>query len=267
MKDYKIRLIIIFCFAFFGIESKAQNTAPDGEYISITKTYTLNPSGDWTCRYHHRLKFLTYYAINSLYGETFIVYNPAFQKLKINKAVTTMADGTIVPSPKNAFNEVLPRYAANFLTANILREMVVTHTGLERGAIVELDYEIQTAAGFFPAMMGNELLQTSSPVDDLKIVVKIPEGITLNHKLISIKSEPVVSHEKGFQVFTFLFKNLTALTHDDFQARDQRFIPRLIFSTGFGLSGQLDAMTDQPAFKYSCEGNLKHLRFVSEKLS
>jgi hypothetical protein len=258
MKRFKILIPIVISFVAFSVlESKAQTNAPDGEYLSITKTYTLNPSGDWTFRYQHHLKFLTYYAINSLYGETFIVYNPDFQKLKINKAVTTMADGTIVPSPKNAFNEVLPRYSANFPVANILREMVVTHTGLERGAVTELDYEINTTAGFFPAMMGNELLQISSPVDDLKIIVKIPEGTVLNYKLLSIKSEPVVSHEKGFQVYTFFFKNLTALTHDDFQARDQRFIPRLIFSAGILMNGQLDAILEQPAFEYICEGNLK----------
>ena len=178
MNIYKIYLLIIFCTAFTVIQSKAQSPAPDGEYLSVTKTYSLSPSGDWTFRYQHRLKILTYYAINNLYGETFIVYNPGFQKLKVNKAITTMADGTLVPSPANAFNEVLPRYAANFPSCNMLREMVVTHTGLERGAQTELGYEILTSAGFFPAMMGNELLQPSSPVDELTIVVKIPEGIT-----------------------------------------------------------------------------------------
>jgi hypothetical protein len=259
MKDFKIRMIIILCFAFSGAQSRAQNTGPDGEYLSIIKTYTLNPSGEWTFRYQHRLKYLTYYAINSLYGETFIVYNPGFQKLKINKVVTTMSDGTQVTAPANAFNEVLPRYAANFPTGNRLREMVVTHTGLQRGAIAELDYEIHTAAGFFPAMMGNELLQTSSPVDDLAVVVRIPEGTPLQFKLLAIEGEPVVSHEMGFQIYTFSFKNLTALTHDDFQARDQRFIPRLLFSKGKGSSDQLFVMLNQPAFKYACVGNLKKI--------
>jgi hypothetical protein len=257
MKNFKILILIIISINISVNETRSQPSAPDGEYISLTKTYTLSPSGDWTFRYQHRFKFLTYYAINSLYGETFILYNPGFQRLKINKAVTTMTDGTIVSSPKNAFNEVLPRFAANFPTCNMLREMVVTHTGLERGAVTELDYEIRTTAGFFPSMMGNDPLQTSSPVDELTIVIKIPEGSPLNYKLLPIQAEPLVSQEKGMLVYTFTFRNPPALTHDDFQARDQRFIPRLIFSTGFGLSEQLDAMIEQPAFKYSCEGNLK----------
>ena len=258
MKTFKIITFILLCFAFSGLESNAQNTAPDGEYKSIIKTYTLNPAGDWTFRYQHRLKFLTYYAIHSLYGETFIVYNPGFQKLKINKAVTTMADGTLVPSPANAFNEVLPRYATNFPNGNMLREMVVTHTGLELGAVADLDYELNTAAGFYPAMMGNEVLQTSSPIHELTVILKVPLGTALQYNLVASKTEPVITKEKGMQVYTFSFKDLAAITHDDFQPRDQRFLPRLLFSSGKGLNVQLTDMLSSPPFTYSISGNLKH---------
>ena len=258
MKTLKIIPFILLCFAFCGNSANGQNpAAPDGEYQSITKTYTLNPAGDWTFRYQQRLKFLTYFAIHNLYGETFIVYNPGFQKLKINKAVTTMADGTLVTAPANAFNEVLPKYATNFPTSNMLREMVVTHTGLERGAITELDYALTTAAGFYPAMMGNEVLQTSSPTKELTIIIKISESSTLQYKLVSAESAPVITKENGMQVYTFSFKNLAATTHDDFQARDQRFLPRLIFSSGKGFNTQLTNMLSRPAFTYSISGKLK----------
>jgi hypothetical protein len=257
MKTLKIITVILLYFVFSGTATRAQDAAPDGEYQSITKTYTLHPAGDWTFRYQHQLKLLTYYAINSLYGETFIVYNPNYQKLKINKVVTTMADGTLVPSPENAFNEVLPKYATNFPESNMLREMVVTHTGLECGATTALDYEINTAAGFYPALMGNEVLQSSSPTGELTIILRIPDGSVLKYNLLAIKSEPVITKEKGMQVYTFTFKNLAALTHDDFQARDQRFLPRLLFSTGKGLNAQLTDMARQSAFTYSASGNLK----------
>jgi hypothetical protein len=68
MKIYRIHILIVICLLLTGIKSNAQPVAPDGEYISLTKTYTLHPNGDWTFRYRHQLKFLTYYAINSLYG-------------------------------------------------------------------------------------------------------------------------------------------------------------------------------------------------------
>jgi len=258
MKTLKIVSFLLLCSVFCCTATRVQSAAPDGEYQSITKTYTLNPSGDWTYRYQHRLKILTYFAVHNLYGETFIVYNPGFQKLKINKAFTTMADGTLVPSPANAFNEVLPRSATNFPSSNMLREMVITHTGLECGAVIALDYELSTAAGFYPAMIGNEVLQASSPANELKIILKVPNGSALQYNLVAVKAKPVITKENGMKVYTFSFKDLAAATHDDFQARDQRLLPRLLFSSGQGMNAQLTNTIGHPAFTYSISGNLKN---------
>ena len=89
--------------------------------------------------------------MNSLYGETFIVYDPAYQQLKINESYTRQVDGTIVTTPANAFVEVLPSAAANAPAYNGLKEMVVVHTGLELGATIYLDYTVTTDAGALPA--------------------------------------------------------------------------------------------------------------------
>ena len=45
-----------------------------------------------------------------------------------------MADGKKVKAPENAINEILPAFAAGAPAFNSLREMVITHTALERGA-------------------------------------------------------------------------------------------------------------------------------------
>ena len=75
-------------------------------------------------------------SMNSTYGESFIVYNPDFQTLKIHSSYTRQKDGTIVKTPDNAFVEVLPRFAADAPAYNQLKEMVVVHTGLELGATI-----------------------------------------------------------------------------------------------------------------------------------
>ncbi len=128
----------------------------DAVYSKIVKEYTYNMDGSVDFRYYHRLKILSYFAFHRVFGETFIVYNPKFQTLKINKCVTYMADGKAVPSPANAFNEVLPAFATNSYPYNHLREMVVTHTGLEINCEIELDYTIHSQAGFYPFLMANE---------------------------------------------------------------------------------------------------------------
>ena len=112
----------------------------DALYHTIKKEYTLHEDGSIDYRYTHDLEIRTHIAFNRMYGETFVVFNPEFQDLEVHKSVTTMRDGKEVPSPENAFNEVLPRWAAGAPDFNHLREMVITHTGLETGSTIHLDY-------------------------------------------------------------------------------------------------------------------------------
>ena len=125
-----MKKIIISAFAIFAVTAAvAQNS--DATLNSVTETYTLNSDGSIDYDYFKSLTYNTQFAFNSLFGETFIVYNPEFQTLKINECYTIQSDGTRIDAPANAFNEVLPSAAANSSAYNGLREMVVTHTGLE----------------------------------------------------------------------------------------------------------------------------------------
>ena len=124
--------------------------ASDARFLNVEITYQLHEDGSWDMAYEQQARLDTYYAFNRALGETFIVYNPDFQKLEVLKSETTMADGRQVASPENAFNEVLPFAAHGFADFSHLREMVVTHTGLERGAMVDLHYRIHTRPAFFP---------------------------------------------------------------------------------------------------------------------
>ena len=132
-----MKKIIISAFAIFAVTAAvAQNS--DATLNSVTETYTLNSDGSIDYDYFKSLTYNTQFAFNSLFGETFIVYNPEFQTLKINECYTIQSDGTRIDAPANAFNEVLPSAAANSSAYNGLREMVVTHTGLETGATASI---------------------------------------------------------------------------------------------------------------------------------
>jgi len=106
MKKY-----IIILLTFWAAFSFAQKT--DAIFKNIKKEHILHTDGSIEFKYYKEVKLLSPYAFNRLYGETFIVYNPDFQKLKIHKAYTIMKDGRKVEAPKNAFNKVLPKNAAN----------------------------------------------------------------------------------------------------------------------------------------------------------
>lgn len=236
---------------------------------SILKEYTLNPDGSMTYRFSREQQLLTYRAINSLYGETFVVYDPGHQKLEITRCETTMADGKVIKAPANAFNEVLPGFASNAPDYNALREMVITHTGLERNAVVRLDYTIRTEKGFFPALAADEVLAEPDPVRLLTIRVRIPESSTLVYKPANMEKEPVKTTEAGFRIFTWTFENIPAVSPEEFQPAGNEEQPRLLFSTEPDASRSWNWLTSQEAFDLAASPAMKSAveKATGEKLS
>lgn len=115
---------------------------PEAVYKNVEKIYTFDADGACEIRFKSALLVNTLFAVNELCGETFIVYNPKFQRVKVHEAYTIMADGTRIDAPRNAFNTVLPKCASDAPAFNFLRELVITHTALEPGATVFLDYSV-----------------------------------------------------------------------------------------------------------------------------
>lgn len=246
------------CLIFDSFHLNAQDEKHDAGYRSIIKEYTLNPDGSADYRYIKEQKLHTYRAFHNLYGETFVVYNPTFQKLKINEVYTVMADGKKIVAPPNAFNEVLPGYAANAPAYNSLREMVITHTGLERKATINLDYQIHTEKGYIPALMGNELLAENEPIETMEIRVRIPVGQNLYYKLFNAECLPEKRIEGGYQVYIWKLTELPAILVEEAQQGLNERYPRLVFSTSDDLEKVRAFLTNQPAFRFFITGQMKN---------
>ncbi|MDP6418520.1 MAG: DUF3857 domain-containing protein [Candidatus Krumholzibacteria bacterium] len=87
------------------------------------------------------IRLYSEYAIEHL-GDPRIAWDRSRQDLEVLDCRSFLPDGSVLPAPDNAFNPVTPDgmdLNAAFLD---LREMVVTRTGLLRGATVWLDYQI-----------------------------------------------------------------------------------------------------------------------------
>ncbi len=229
---YLIGLVFLIFTACSAPLTDEQKNA-DAVYLKQVKEYTLNADGTSSYHYYHKMLYNSYLSINRFYGETFVVYNPQFQTLKVNKSETRMADGKIVKSPGNAFNEVLPSSAADAPAYNYLREMVITHVGLERGATVELDYEIQTKNGFMPFFFDRVSLCESSPVKEVEMIVRVPKGEKLNYNLINqpIGADCKISSDDKYDVYKWKSLNLNAFSHEPLQPEGLASYPFLTFST------------------------------------
>jgi len=247
-KSYFVIILAIFFLVSIPV-LKAQNENQDAEYIKVVKEYILHEDGSYDYHYRKELKLLTYFSFQRLYGETFIVYNPEYQKLKINEAYTVMADGKKVIAPENAFNEVLPGFARDVAAYNHLREMVVTHTATEKGCVITLDYTIQTAKGFLPFFFGMEEIGENAPVKDLSIIIRIPQILNLQYRLLNSRTAPDITELAGQLTYLWNFRNVQALPRSANQDLERK--ANLIFSAAKDMTWAYFSFVNQPAFKSS----------------
>ncbi len=238
MKNLSLTSILAVLLAF-GFSSLAPAAGADdglcsqadAVYLEMNDEYTLLEDGSLIHRHSHKVKLLTHYAFHRLLGESFIVYNPEFQELKIYLSRTTMADGETVDSTPNAFNEVLPGFCRMAPPYMGLREMVVTHLGLERQAVIELDYEIRSKPGFVPFLMGEETFASTSPILRKKVDVHLPKGVVLNSRLFNSDVEAVTSDGGSFITHSWTLTDLPLVPREAMGDESARFAPHLVFST------------------------------------
>ncbi len=200
-------LVLILSLSIFALPKN------DAKYIYLKKYYKINKDGTWSLKYSSKVKLNTYLATRRLFGETFITYNKKYQTLKVLKSITTMADGKKIPTPKNGYNEILPYSAHGFADFTNIRQMVVSHTGLERGAIEELEYIIKTKKDFLNNFFISEPLTERVPIDDLTIVFEIPSNMEFNYKLLNSNISPIVKNIGATVKYIFKIKNVKKTEH------------------------------------------------------
>lgn len=205
MKTLSIYIGIIGMLLLAVLPAKA---ASEAEFRKLSKTYTLRADGSQEVRVQKELTLFTHAAMNSLYGETFIVYDPNFQKLEIHESYTRQKDGTVIKTPTNALVEVLPSAAANAPAYNRLKEMVVVHTGLELGATIVLDYSIVSKAGYLPELDVCCPVKELSPIKEYTFRLNVPAGKAVHYELLNASAKPAISQGSGMKTFTWTLKDV-----------------------------------------------------------
>lgn len=205
MKTLSIYIGIIGILLLAVLPAKA---ASEAEFRKLSKTYTLRADGSQEVRVQKELTLFTHAAMNSLYGETFIVYDPNFQKLEIHESYTRQKDGTVIKTPTNALVEVLPSAAANAPAYNRLKEMVVVHTGLELGATIVLDYSIVSKAGYLPELDVCCPVKELSPIKEYTFRLNVPAGKAVHYELLNASAKPAISQGSGMKTFTWTLKDV-----------------------------------------------------------
>lgn len=243
MNKITYRFALLLCFLTLATSVFA---ASEAEYKKLEKTYTLHPDGSQEFRCDMELTLFTHTAMNGTYGESFIIYNPHYQELKINSSYTKQKDGNIVKTPDNAFVEVLPNNASNAPAYNHLKEMVVVHTGLELGATIYLDYSIISKPGYLPELDLYEELSQTSPVKEYTITIVLPEEKQLSYNLQpGSNAQPTSKTSQGIKRLSWTFRNVPAASRDPFVSVSNGDQPFLTASTYASAGDALKSLYKQ----------------------
>ena len=162
-------VLVVICTIAFTIN------AQDAEYKELRYKFIVNEDGTSDYNVHKEIKLIRLRALSD-FGETFVIYNPAFEEVTINDAYTLQADGTKVLPREDAVLHILPSSCTACGRFNNLREMVVVHTGLELGATIVLDYTVHRRTDILDQRIQ---LQQICPVSHFVLDVSVPQSQTL----------------------------------------------------------------------------------------
>ncbi len=242
------RILVFILIVFVAETAYCGKPKSDAVYHLIRREYKMNSDGSTDIRYRKELQLFSHNAFFHVYGETFIPYNTEYQTLTINEAYTVRKDGSRVETPKNAFNPSLPSGCTDCERYNTIREMVVTHTALEYGATIVLDYTIHTELAFMSDVLDRINLYEEAPIERYEIVVTLPVGMTLQSfvNYYGKKIEPSHVLQDSNQVLRWDFENLPQRPADAYLPKD--YLPYILITTMAGPSDFMENLTFQNAF-------------------
>lgn len=216
------RTLLTSIFVLVGLVLFA-NATDEARYNYYDKTITRNADGSTDYNVRFSLTLFTHTAMNSTYGETFVTYNPDFQKVTINEAYTIQKNGKKVPMPERAVSDVLPSLVAKASDFNQLKEKVIIHTGLDLGSTIYLDYTIHSAPGFNKNLDFTDNFDATSPITKLTYTVVVPAGSALKNMMCSPNGTILPKQEQtsnGNRTIKYEVDSIPARSRENFQVRD-----------------------------------------------
>ena len=145
---------------------------------------------------HRVIRLNTDYAVDQL-GDPRVPFDSLRQELIVHTCRTFTPDGRVIDARPHAFNRVTPDGVAHCADALPWQEMVITHLGIERGCVVELDVEVRDRFPYSPWLEGTAYFAFDYPVVQRTVSVKCPASVRLNAEMVRGEAEATVVAGNG----------------------------------------------------------------------
>ncbi len=270
MKFYKLSILLFLVLAACQTENtQIEYNDAEAVYLKLEKTFVLNADGTTELTVEKEQKLLTHRAFHSLYGQTDIYFNPLTDSVVIEIAETKTPDGEIVPVPENGYVDMIPSYATGAAQFSHLRHKAVVHTALQIGAIIHSKYTIYSSPESPNALMGHEVLAQDCPVENYKLLVKVPKDQELDFSAINISENPKLSKKGGYNIYTWQISNIDQTSAEGFAPRFNAGKKQIVFSSADSMFSVFNEFTHQEAFNFETSIEMKNtlLDRLSDKFS
>lgn len=249
------------------------NTTADAVVLQDKITVKLLEDGRVVENRKRIVKLLSDFAVDE-YADPRISFNSAYQKLDIISAYTVTPQGKRVDSGQNAKNLSTPEEIAKFPHFSDIQELVVTHVGVERGAITVLEYEISDTKPWRDFFYGKEFFSEGSDINEKILEIRIPEGKEIAWKAYNFQPAFKRTEDGKIDVYTFSVSNVSAINpaeveNDDFDADEVLpvlFYTEKISETGFVKSILKNTGIKDASFEQCREEGKEILKTIEKEM-
>jgi len=223
---------------FFGPGAPGANLPGEDAIVLLSAdAFTLHPDGRIDHRLHRRIRLQSDFAIDGL-GDPRVPYDSLLQEIVVHACRTYTPDGRVVDATPHAFNRTTPDAVAGSPHAMRHQEMVISHVGIERGCVIELDVEVRDRVAHAPWLEGLVFASEEYPVIERLIRVMRPKATPLQRAMVGegLTEETVAGRfdEAGggaAEIVTWRGANLAAARETDDGAGGRRTRAHVVFST------------------------------------
>lgn len=225
--------------------ARVHKAGSDLEVLEKKVTLELDEQGRLTRRVRSRTRIHTYFGVQR-FSDPRIPFVKGRHRVKVRRAAAIAPDGREVTSRPWARNVLLPRWLARAPAYASRRELVASFLGVERGAVVELDYEVadlrpaDLGGGWATVVLGSAGGPTKKAVvrltaDSNRKVAAACLGCTAHRTAAERAQRPAGRKTHSWEVTGLKATNVWE--SPGVGGRDRWRLPVLIISTAPGWSG------------------------------
>lgn len=203
------------------------STHPGDDSVILYHGVWVGSDGDGRVTRRVRVvrRLLTDLAVDH-YGDVRVPFDQSHQSLEIHRCTTFMVDGSEIEPLPRAFNQVTADQVASCPDRSDLQEMVISHLGVERGCLTELDYSLSDVNPWRPWLEGRELLGDEAPILRGEITIDTPGEL----RSATIGNSPSMMHPDATRPERWSYGPVPPIPNEGGLPEAMR-IPSLLYST------------------------------------